>query len=179
MKQINATNFKQVLTNKNKECDSCHKSSQILYESRYFRYCPRCKVEQLSYWFPKTKIGQVSFYLTEAIFHHLDDLGQKIKWTKVNDKVVLKIKKKFSILEKRKKQNQSTDLILIGNEILEESFKVKTKNLLHTRKCNKCEKQRYHLISPKCCERNFCCIYCWMDEKRKLCSLCGEENIPV
>jgi len=62
---------------------------------------------QLSFYFPKYTIKEVQFYITDIVFHQINEMktkkAKRTSWSNLNEIVNDKIQKELEILEKRKK----------------------------------------------------------------------------
>jgi len=140
-------------------CEKCEEKSKIFYEMEKKQFCPRCTLGQLSFYFPKYSMGEVKFYITDTVFHQINEFNTKktkrISWSNVNQILNDKINNELKLIEKRKNLNQSFDLFRITNEILKKF----NKKPLKKRKCLNCSKSRFHLVKFICC-KDFVCLAC-------------------
>jgi len=150
-------------------CEKCEEKSKICYEMEKKKFCPRCTLGQLSFFFPSHTMKEIKFYMTDIIFHQMNE--KKIKktkrtsWSNINQVLNEKINTELKILEKRKESNQSFDLFTISNEILKKF----NNELLKKRKCSHCLMSKFHLIKLGCCN-DFVCLSCFVQNS------CEMEN---
>jgi len=87
------------------------------------------------------------------------------------------IENKLTMLNKRKKLNQSFDLFMIVNEILKKF----NKESLEKRKCSNCSIPKFHLMKYICC-KYFLCLTCFVNScefNNNSCAFCKKPiSIP-
>jgi len=158
-------------------CEKCDENSKIFYEIENKKFCSRCTLGYLSYYFSSQTMKEVNFYCTDIIFDSTEFYAHnkrlQISWNFINELVNDKINKRKLILLKRKAANKSFDLFLLVNEILTKMNQMP----LEKNKCLKCSNPRFNLI--KCiCGKRFICISCFdkfCSSEKTNCEIC--QNI--
>jgi len=171
-------------------CEKCEENSKFFYEMEHMKFCPRCTVGHLSFYFPRYTIQEVKFYCTDIIFDKIRDATdvtfdgikhnplenfRKFSWNSINVVVSDIIKPHLPILEYRKKSRESCDLFVVVNEILEglNDRMFAWKMRLEKRCCSSCLKSRFHLTKVSCC-KSFICVPCLTNFriKKRKCEIC-------
>jgi len=154
-------------------CEKCEENSQIFYEMEKKKFCPRCTLGHLSFYFPRQTVEAVKFYIADIIFDQIKHAqlqkSQIFIWSSVNFVVNDMINKELPNLEKQKYSTESCDLFVIVNEIL----KGMKQKILQKRSCSSCLNYRFHLIKVSCC-KNFICVSCLANfrVKKRKCEIC-------
>jgi len=136
--KVSGTKYKYNCSTFHDSCEKCEEKSKLFYEMKKKKFCPRCTLGQLSFFFPSYTMEEVKFYMTDILFDQINKINIKktkcTSWSNVNQLVSDKINNESQILEKRKKSNQSFDFFTIVNEILKKF----NKEPLKKRKCLNC-----------------------------------------
>jgi len=141
------------------------------------KFCPRCTLEYLSFYFASQAIDAVKIDCAKIIFNFIEnkDLRKIIKLTTINAVVDKKFDKESVLINKRKNQNQRFNLFIIANEIL----KISKQNPIGRRRCKLCSRAAFHLIKVPCCEKLMCisCISAGLFTKKDTpkCRSCKNE----
>jgi len=137
-RKVSGTKYKYNCSTFHDTCEKCEEKSKLFYEMEQKKFCPRCTLGQLSFFFPSYTMEEVKFYMTDILFDQINKINIKktkcTSWSNVNQLVSDKINNESQILEKRKKSNQSFDFFTIVNEILKKF----NKEPLKKRKCLNC-----------------------------------------
>jgi len=163
-------------------CEKCEENSEnncsLKMDMKRQTLCARCSLEYLSYYFSRNPIESTKLYCVEIILVIISDnaLREETKIV-VSDLINNKFNNKFTILEERKKKNESCNLFPITNEILSQ-FKQKP---LSRRLCanRKCMEAKFHLIEVPCCKQLIClrCICMLFETKQPKCIICENGYI--